>query len=271
MKLFIAVALAVLTTAYGQEVHVCTGRPTGVFVRDISRCDGWFRCEQNGPVAGNCPAPFLFNEPIQECDWDYNVQCFQCPQTQPIHHERVPGSCTQFIRCINNVASQHACQNGLQFNTVTSQCDLPANVGCTVASTCPPNIPPGQMVTFRSDTDCSVFFTCISGQTTPPTQSQCNAALHFDPVRQQCVFPNQTDCQIGGPPGDDLTTPNPGDPPTTQPPFTCTGDGHFRHPTDCSQFIICAAGRPTFFSCADGLHFNPTRNQCDLPANSGCA
>lgn len=132
-----------------------SGVPHNTFVRNVARCDGWFLCTPNGPSAGFCDSPWLFNEPIQSCDWDFNVRCFQCPITVPVHSERVNGSCTQFIRCINGVASQQACQNGLHFNPTTQQCDLPANVNCEITFTCPPNIPPGTMVTFRSETNCS--------------------------------------------------------------------------------------------------------------------
>jgi len=266
--LLIAVALTILSTAYAQEVHVCTGLPVNTFVRNVARCDGWFLCTANGPVEGTCPSPWLFNSPISECDWEYNVQCFQCRVT--VDRESIPvnGSCTQYIRCINGRATQEACQSGLHFNPTTQLCDLPANVGCEITFTCPPNIPPGQMVTFRSETNCSVFFVCI-GQNAP-IQDSCNPALHFDPTRQQCVFPNMTNCALP-PPGDDGTTPNPGDPTTTPIPFTCPSDGHHRHPTDCRSFIVCASGTPWFFSCSDGLHFNKSTNQCDLPQNAGCS
>jgi len=269
MKLFIGITLAVLSAAYAQEVNICHGVPHNTFIADVSACNAWFRCTPNGPVPGTCPDPFLFNSATQECDWEFNVQCFTCRATVPVESIPVNGSCVQFIRCINGRASQHACQNGLQFNPTTQQCDLAENVGCRIEFTCPPNIPPGQMVTFRSETNCSDFYIC-TGSPTPVAQS-CNPALHWDPVRQQCTHPNLTDCAL--PPPGDGTTPNPGDPPgnpTTQPPFSCPSDGHHPHPTTCSSFIVCAAGTPHFFNCSDGLHFNAQLRQCDLPANANC-
>lgn len=108
-------------------------------------------------ILGTCPDPWLFNPQTLECDWAFNVQhlCFACPITVPVASLPVNGSCVQFIRCINGRATQHACQNGLHFNRETQQCDLPQNVGCTIQFTCPPNIPPYQMVAFRSETNCS--------------------------------------------------------------------------------------------------------------------
>lgn len=267
MKLFIAVALAVLGTAYATEINICEGVPANTFIRDVSDCANWFRCTASGPVPGRCPDPFLFNERIGECDWAENVECFQCSPTEPIRSTPVAGSCTQFIRCINGQASQHACQNGLHFNAATQQCDLPANANCTINFSCPANIPPGQMLTFRSTTNCSEFTICIGGRP-DPIQDSCNPQLHFDPISQQCVFPNMTDCTVGD---DGGSNPGPGDPPGTTPlPFNCPSDGHHPHPTTCSSFIVCASGTPHFFNCSDGLHFNSRTNQCDLPANAQC-
>lgn len=273
MKLFIGIILAVLSTAYANEVTICQGVPHNTFIRDVSNCRNWFRCTPNGPVPGTCPDPWFFNGNTQECDWEYNVQCFACRTTVPVESIPIEGQCEGFIRCVNGRATQHACQNGLLFNNATQQCDLPENVNCLPQEfTCPPNIPPGQLVTFRSQTNCSEWFMCVNNSPTPIPQF-CNPELFFDLVSQQCTWPNMTDCR---PPPGDGTTQNPGDPPgttttTSQPPFNCPSDGHHPHPTACDQFIVCAAGTPHFFSCSSGLHFNPTTRQCDLPSNANCS
>lgn len=272
MLLFIGIALAVLSAASANNVTICEGVADNIFIPDVSRCNGWFRCTPNGPVPGTCPDPWLFHPVSRECDWAANVTCFQgCSIVTPIHSIPVEGSCVQFIRCISGRPTQEACQNGLHFNPDSEQCDLPENVGCEIQFSCPPNIPPGQMVSFRSQTNCSEFFVC-TGQGNPIQQS-CNPVLHFDPVTQQCTFPNMTDCPLH----DDsttTTTQNPGQPTTTtttQPPFTCPSDGHHRNPTSCTSFIVCAAGTPHFFNCSDGLHFNAATRQCDLPSNANCS
>jgi len=272
MKLFIGIALAVLGAAYAEEINICHGVPPNSFIPDVSQCNAWFRCTPNGPVPGTCPDPWLFNPTTRECDWAFAVECFACPITVPIVSMPVEGSCVQFIRCLNGRATQHACQSGLHFNPNTQQCDLPANVGCTIQFSCPPNIPPGQMVAFRSETDCSNFYVCAGTNASPLPQS-CNPVLHFDPVTQQCTFPNLTDCPLNPPPGDGNPPGNPGDPTTTTTtpaPFNCPSDGHHPHPTTCSSFIVCAGGVPHTFNCSEGLHFNVSRGQCDLPTNANC-
>jgi len=268
MKLFIGVVLAVLSAAYAEEISICDGVPFNTFIPDVSRCNGWIRCTDRGPVAGTCPEPWLFNPDTRECDWEFNVSCFRCSNTVPVESLPVSGSCVQFIRCINGRASQHACQNGLHFNPTSQQCDLPQNVGCRIEFTCPINIPPGQLVAFRSQTNCSEYFICY-GQSAPVQQS-CNPALHFDPVSGQCTYPNLTDCPLG----EGTTTQGVDDPvitTTTQASFVCPSDGYHPHPTTCSSYIVCASGVPYFFSCSDGLHFNANTGQCDLPSNANCS
>lgn len=117
--------------------------------------DKTWRNEKCQSTSGECPSPWLFNPETGECDWEANVRCFTCSNTVPIYSTRVNGTCTGFIRCINGRASQHACQNGLHFNEASGQCDLPQNANCSVEFRCPSNIPPGQMVAFRSQTNCS--------------------------------------------------------------------------------------------------------------------
>jgi len=267
--LYIAVLLAVLSATYAQQLNICEGVPPNTFIPDVSRCNAWFRCTSNGPVPGTCPSPWLFHPITLECDWEQNVNCFECPLASPIISFPVAGSCVQFIRCVNGFATQEVCQSGLHFNNATGQCDLPANARCELTFQCPVNIPPGQFVAFRDTANCSVFHVC-TGSPEPQTL-HCNAALHFDPVSGQCTFPNATDCPI--PPDNGGTTPNPEDPGngTTNPPFTCTTDGTFPHPTTCSSFIICAGLQPNFMNCSPGLHFNRATNLCDFPANANCS
>lgn len=267
--LFVGIVLAVFSTAYANNITICEGVPVNSFIRDVSRCDGWVRCSSNGPVHGVCDSPWLFNAVTGACDWPENVQCFTCSNTIPIQSIPVNGSCIQFIRCINGRATQQACQNGLHFNAATEQCDLPENARCTIQFSCPANIPPGTMVTFRSQTNCSEYSICTTGGGNP-VQAACDYRLHHDPIRQQCVFPEMTDCPLGPPDNGGGTTPNPGEPTTTPAPFNCPSDGHHPHPTTCSSFIVCASGTAHFFNCSNGLHFNYRTSQCDLPGNANC-
>ena len=47
-------------------------------------------------------------------------------------------------------------------------------------------------------------------------------------------------------------------------------DGHYSHDKSCSRFYQCDQGRLHDMPCSAGLHFNPTIQVCDWPANAGC-
>jgi hypothetical protein len=268
MKLFIGIALAVLSTAYAQTLNACEGVPDHTFIPNLSQCNGWFRCP--GMVAGFCDSPWMFNAATQACDWPEAVTCFVCPSV-PFENIPINGTCVQYVQCVNGFATQRTCQNGLHFNRNTGECDTPANANCTTATSCPPNIPPGETFNFRSETSCSIGFVCVSG-VPEPEQRTCNPALHFDPVSGQCTFPNMTDCTL--PPGDGVSPdPNPpGNGTTTPLPVTCpASEGTFPHPATCSSFIVCVSFVPTVLHCSPGLEFNEATRLCDFPGNANCS
>lgn len=52
--------------------------------------------------------------------------------------------------------------------------------------------------------------------------------------------------------------------------FECPFDGIHPHPTECTEYFICAVTVPHLMRCADGLHFNAATLQCDFPENAYC-
>lgn len=139
--MFIGIALAVLSTAYAQQLNACDGVPDNTFIPNVSQCNAWFRCP--GLVPGTCDSPWLFNPVTQSCAWESEVTCFACNTTVPFENIPVSGSCIQYVQCVNGFATQRTCQNGLHFNRATAECDTVANANCDVTTSCPANIPPG--------------------------------------------------------------------------------------------------------------------------------
>ncbi|CAG0925245.1 unnamed protein product, partial [Notodromas monacha] len=45
---------------------------------------------------------------------------------------------------------------------------------------------------------------------------------------------------------------------------------HLADPEDCGKYYICDWGQAISMPCPSGLHFNPTLQVCDWPANAGC-
>lgn len=150
-----------LSTISAQAVGPCTGRPPGFFQSDPSACNAYHVCGPNGVAIerGTCPAPFMFHQNAQKCDWSENVSCFECDPTQQFSQTPVAGSCIHFIRCIGTVATLEACPSGLQFDAANSNCNLQSVVNCApaAANRCPPVFDPTRPVFFADDADCNRF------------------------------------------------------------------------------------------------------------------
>jgi len=251
----------IVTMTVAQNASICDEEELNAFIPNVRDCNGWFRCGPHGPEPGNCPIQFNFNPLTRSCDWPENVECFQCPRNQTMSTHIMNRSCRSFIRCINGTASQLICEEGLQFNNVTGQCDLKSAVQCSLRFTCPERLPiDGSVIAIRDPHNCSVYHICVGDP--EPVRRECNPELHFDPITSLCTFPNLTDCTV-----------NPEEPAPeipVEPGFNCPGDGTHAHPSSCSIYFICANGQPHEFSCSSGLQFNERTGQCDFPDVVGC-
>lgn len=110
-------------------------------------------------------------------------------------------------------------------------------------------LPNGSFV--RNPRSCAHFFSCLNGIA---TEGQCTGGLYFDPRLEMCRHPQYVECEtvVGV------------DCPLT-PAFSIQA-----FPSTCEQFVTCANGFPTLFTCPLGLHFNAALGICDVPANAGC-
>jgi len=277
---YVTIFASFVTVVLSQNATVCDEARLYTFIPDVRDCSAWFFCGLQGPVSGNCLNDYQFNPETRICDWPQNVGCFECPSNVGLRNIRMNGSCRSFIRCIGGNPAQNVCEDGLQFNDNTGQCDLPEIVQCTTGFRCPDELPiDGSIVAMRDNYNCSVYHLCIGSP--QAVRQECNQDLHFDPVTSLCTFPNLTSCPInehpGGPgngPGGPTSSTTLSTTPitTTQPTpiFDCPFDGIHPHPTNCSEYFICAANIPHLMRCAQGLHFNALTLQCDFPENARC-
>lgn len=150
------VLLSLITVVSSQQATICDEVRMYTFVPDVRDCRGWYFCGLQGPVRGVCSEQQLFNPETNLCDWPHNVDCFQCPSNEGLHKIPMNGSCRSFIRCINGNPFQNVCENGLQFNENTGQCDLTDVVQCTTGFRCPEELPIGSIVAMRDNYNCSV-------------------------------------------------------------------------------------------------------------------
>lgn len=82
----------------------------------------------------------------------------------------------------------------------------------------------------------------------------CPGIYYFDVEMQMCRYPHFVECQF------DAVD------------VTCESmdlEWH-PHPNNCDQYVACISGFPRVINCAPGLHWDPIRQLCDVPANAQC-
>lgn len=84
------------------------------------------------------------------------------------------------------------------------------------------------------------------------TEGQCPGIFHFDVAMQMCRYPEFVQCDFDAV---DVTCP-------------ISGLELLPHPTTCHQYVACVNGFPRVANCAPGLHWDQTRQICDLPENT---
>lgn len=158
--ILVAIFCAFLNNSFCQEVgheFRCDGVRENDYVRNVSDCNAWIRCKANGTIAsGVCPDLYYFNHLTQKCTKD-NSSCYTCPDSETgFSNEYIVNSCNRFIRCIKNVATEQLCEEGLQFNQNTGQCDHESEVGCTKNFTCSLNLREGEFYAINHPANCSM-------------------------------------------------------------------------------------------------------------------
>lgn len=154
--------------------------------------------------------------------------------------------------CFGTNRVERECAEGFQFNSRTNQCDRPENVECTEVN---PDIPTVQCPTstplqfLPSRQSCEEYFVCASGTPIPQT---CSEGLIFDIARSRCAVTGR--CLLDYKP-------------------VCP-DSNVRflpHPFDCRHYFFCNDAEPQLMSCAPGLLFDITPEQCNIDTHATCA
>lgn len=110
-------------------------------------------------------------------------------------------------------------------------------------------IPNGRFV--PNPRSCQHWLFCQNGLA---TEGVCPGTYFFDETMQMCRYPEYVNCHI------DSVDVN------------CSVGGFelHPHPTNCDQYVACINGFPRVINCAPGLHWDPSRELCDLPHNTEC-
>ena len=131
--------------------------------------------------------------------------------------------------------------------------------------------------------ECDTYYSCLNGKSSP---TKCAPGLHYSDSIGTCVWPRESgrdDCDAAAPKqgqrrttkstaGNGLgTTSKPIE--TLSNGFRCPGGKlglhkALPHPSDCRLYYVCLDGvTPQDAGCVSGKVFNPTTEQCDIPAN----
>lgn len=244
--------------AQGPPAGICNGRPVFYFVRDVTACNGFFRCEPDGSFwPGNCANDWMFSEEQQRCVFPEQANCFQCPANNPIIDVPFDGACDQFVRCINRQPAHMQCGPNLKFDPMHQSCNHANLVNC--AGDAPPPIQcpavdnPLNRVFVRDANDCAVYFVCVSGT---PHRRTCPPSLGFNLQTNMCDLPETAGC------------------PLSQTPFNCADQPAlpipmFPHPTDCTRYVVCAADVAHHRQCVTGSRWDHIDQRCEV--NGRCA
>lgn len=99
-------------------------------------CSKFYRCSNGQLIIMDCSSGLYFDNNLKVCNWPDQVTCnsngikenYSCSPT--IDLTPLPGNCSQFYRCINNVQTILSCPSGYLFDRVTKTCNLANQVNC---------------------------------------------------------------------------------------------------------------------------------------------
>lgn len=99
-------------------------------IQDYSNCSKYIECEYQGPTYHSCSDGQKFDPNLRVCTAN-PVSCFSCPADDIFVDYPVDYECSQFVRCINGVASHHSCFEGHLFDPIERQCKHRKSVECS--------------------------------------------------------------------------------------------------------------------------------------------
>ncbi|KAL2719605.1 chitin-binding domain protein cbd-1-like isoform X1 [Vespula squamosa] len=233
-----------------------------------TNCSLFYKCNKGNKILQRCPPGLHYSPVMQICLLPEQAKCTSKPDN------KVDGNKDLFE---NGGLLRAASKSSVFIST-----NIPG-----VPDHCPPD-DYGKLVHLPHETNCSLFYKCNKGN---KILQRCPPGLHYNPVMQICLLPEQAKCtskpdnKVDG--NQDLSE-NEGlgensesstEVPTTTTPSSrpdhCpahdTGDVvHLPHETDCTLFYKCIEGEKIIQQCPPGLHFNAELQVCDLPEHANC-
>jgi len=239
----VSIVVKSVNTTAPVEPGTCPSGYSGLIA--TSDCKGYYLC-LNGALASEnptyCPDGLLYNNDLQVCDLETNVDCGSTPTTPmptiaptvaPTESDACPfgysgliatSDCSGFYHCLDGsliVESPTNCPGGTLFNNIIQACDFESNVDCssnlltpmpTITSTVAPTFPPVSPTTAPSERpvqpdtcpsgysglvatdDCKGYYHCLNGSLIVVNPTYCQTGLLFRNDLQVCDWDYNVDC-----------------------------------------------------------------------------
>ncbi|XP_038208911.1 protein obstructor-E-like [Zerene cesonia] len=174
-------------------------------------CDRYIECLNGTAEEKVCPDGLRYNPNVKfnvyPCQYPIDVPCLgrsalqpaqpttECPHQFGYFKTGDNRNCGTFKNCVNGVAYEFNCPEGLAFSSDTYRCEWPDLVSDCDAEAflgfrCPEVPiskelgPPAGFRFYRSPEDCQKYFICIDGR---PRRLACGGYTAFDELSESCV------------------------------------------------------------------------------------
>lgn len=211
----VAVSLLQLRGTFATE-ETCTPKNVTYNIADEHQCDKYFACTKAGKLLERlCDDGFVFSKEISQCDYPHNVNCKgreqlqpslskdpNCPRSNGFYAFAPSDSCQKFYHCLEGVAYEKTCPEGVIFEPAKGTCmhpDLTRRPDCAAKEvlnfTCPNSVNRfmrlrfGDHDRFPHTGDCRKFFICLRDGR--PRVGGCPLGRVFDGQKGFCSHPKK--------------------------------------------------------------------------------
>lgn len=156
---------------------------------------------------------------------------------------RKPGTCDEYIECVDGKGTYHFCASTLMFDAAKQSCVSKTD---SLAKNCDNPCKGLDGLWVADPTECQNYFYCDHGQTVP---GHCLGAQHFNESTQTCQYGVDSLC-VGVANICDILPSN----------------AKFRQENDCNLYYECGkTGKHALKACKSNLYFDVEQSEC-LPA-----
>uniref|UniRef100_T1P7M4 Chitin binding Peritrophin-A domain protein n=1 Tax=Musca domestica TaxID=7370 RepID=T1P7M4_MUSDO len=185
-----------------------------------------------------------------------------------------PEQCDAYYECVDGVAEEKLCPDGLVFNPrakAAGECTYSPFSTCKERTRLQPANGTEQcprqfgFYPLGDPTKCGVYHNCAHGEA---TLTKCPEGLAFNVDSYQCDWPDLVkDCNAEAFLGFTCPPPEEDD---ANVKVDVTPEGELRyypHPNTCKKYFVCVNGHPRLYNCGRYLAFNPETKLCDFYRN----